>query len=509
MWWLKPFQFVSLALMTQVVLLLNQVLLLPIQIRVWGTQVTAAWYATLAVAAVTTAADFGLRTAGHADLLRFTNDPSDTAAKTEFRHLWAWIRILVTLATTTLVVLDFVYIHFAQHAPWPLWRPALLIGIALEIVVIIRVMYLDTLGLYREAEGGYLLLAAARLIIAVAALLLFHAPPAALGWIWFFTGVFAIFQQNRHCRRRGILLLLERPPAGLSWRTLAVARHTLADPLSIWMRINGPVIVLSVFAVPAAITTYVALRAVFGAARTTILQLSRYASVEYLALRQARKPELAELQFSACVLAAAFFSSAVAGLVLVDNLRLASLLLGKVDLRLYQEIALTFALGGAFYCYQILQALMLRCGEVDRIANRQYLYMLAFVVFGVVAVLARSTLLWLVLVLATDLLISLSFLLNAGPSGARAGTSAGGRGFVAATGSLVLALALGLAARFDVFDFLREKTPGAVAGTLGLLAAWMLLVAVVDLGALYNLLARRLALGGLPAGLRAAKLQNE
>src|SRR5271154_1038 len=91
---LKPFQFISLALMTQVVLMLNQIVLLPFQIRIWGTDNTAYWYSTLALAAITTVADFGLRTAGHAEVVRYNTDKQ---AKAEFQELWAWIRILVTV----------------------------------------------------------------------------------------------------------------------------------------------------------------------------------------------------------------------------------------------------------------------------------------------------------------------------------------------------------------------------------------------------------------------------
>src|SRR5215469_15227387 len=105
----KFFQFFSLTILTQGVLLLNQIVLLPIQIRIWGHAGTAYWYATLALATITTVADFGLRTAGHSELIRYAHNPADEQAKTEFQHLWAWIRILICVVSIALIGLDLSY----------------------------------------------------------------------------------------------------------------------------------------------------------------------------------------------------------------------------------------------------------------------------------------------------------------------------------------------------------------------------------------------------------------
>jgi hypothetical protein len=509
----KPFQFVSLAFLTQGVLFLNQILLLPSQIRIWGTEVTAYWYSTLAIAAVTTAADFGLRVAGHAEILRYFHDPSDLQAKKEFQQLWAWMRILITGTTAVLILLDFLYNHIYLGTAYPLWRPALLLGMAFEVLVVVRVMYLDSVGLYREAEAGYLILAAARLILALGALIIFRAPPATLAWIWFLTGIFAIMQQSRICRRLKLLLLFERIPADLSLKSLAVARHTMADPCSSWVRINGPVVVLSLIAPPAAIPTYVALRALFGAARTTISQLSRYASVEFLALRQARKFELAEIQITLCVLLAAFFASGVTVAVIADNVRFASLLLSKVDPRLYHAISITFGLGSAFYSYQIMQAVGRRSGEVVQIANRQYFYIVLSAVFAAVALATKSTLLLLVLNLLADVIISLSFLLVMKKGGIQSETSAGKRGSIAAIASSILILTMWVVMHLENYTFLRERTASAIAYTLAFAVLWLLLIALVDLCLVYGLLARKTSLTSSLLdrlrNFRTAKLQNE
>src|SRR6185312_2721187 len=92
----KLLQFFSVAALTQVTLALSQVVLLPIQIRIWGHVGTAAWYSAIAIASFTSVADCGLRTAGHPEILKFTTKPGgDAQAREHFRQVWAWLRILV------------------------------------------------------------------------------------------------------------------------------------------------------------------------------------------------------------------------------------------------------------------------------------------------------------------------------------------------------------------------------------------------------------------------------
>jgi hypothetical protein len=497
----KFFQFFSLTILTQGVLFLNQIALLPIQIRIWGHASTAYWCATLALATIATVADFGLRTAGHAELIRYAHNPADEQAKTEFQHLWAWIRILICVTTIALIALDLLYTCLYAKTSYPLWRAALTIGVALETTLGVRIMYLDSLELYREAEAGYLLLAAARLCLAIGALIFFHSAPDTLAWIWFFTGIFAIAQQSKLCRRIGLLRLFEPMPPGLSLRTLAIARHTMADPASNWMRNSVPVLVLSAIAQPVAVTTYVALRGVFGAARATIRQLSRYASVQYVCLRQSHKMSVAEVQLTLCVLFTAFVASVLTCIVIADNFRLGSLLLVRSDATLYQAIAITFGLGSPFYAYQILQALMLRYGKVREIARRQYLYITCLVIFAAVALLTKSVPLWLVLTLVADIVISLSFMLNPSRTSILGQTSAGARGFLAALTSALLAAALWLVLRFRPLDFLQQPTTSAIAYTLAFLSLCILVIATVYLYIAHDLLpeARTLVASALGA----------
>jgi hypothetical protein len=502
----KFFQFFSLTILTQGVLVLNQIALLPLQIRIWGHASTAYWCATLALATLTNVADFGLRTAGHAGLIRYAHNPADEQAKTEFQHLWAWIRILICVATIALIAVDLLYNCLYAKTSYPWWRAALTIAVALETTLGIRIFYLDSLGLYREAEAGYLLLAATRLCLAIGALIFLHSPPETLAWIWFFTVIFAIARQGKLCRI-GLLRLFEPMPRGLSLRTLAIARHTVANPASNWVRINFPVLVLSAVAQPVAVTTYVALRAVFGVARQTIDQLSRYASVEYVSMRQSHKMSLAEARLTLCVLFTAFFASVLTSIVIADNFRLASSWLVRSDGTLYQEIAITFGLASPFYAFQIVRALMLRDGKVQEIAKRQYVYIISSVIFGAITLLSKSVLLYLVLVLVADVTISFSFMLRT--SGTPA--SAGLRGFLAAMASAFFSAGLWLLVRLGPLDFLQRSTTPAIARTAIFLSLWMLVIAAVYLYLAHDLLPgpRALVASALASLFNRRRLHND
>jgi hypothetical protein len=464
----KLLQFVSLTILTQGVVATNQIVLLPIQIRIWGHASTAYWYTTFAIASIVSIADFGLRTAGHADLIRCAQNPSDSEAKTKFRHLWTWIRILVCSATVPLLVLE------AICGGYHVWHSALTIGITCETLLCIRVMYLDSLEFYRQAEAGYLLLAAARLCLSIGALVFFHASPRTLAWIWFLTGAFALAHQSRLCSRIGLLGLFEQIPPGLSFRTLAIARHTMADPVANWTRNNVPVLVLSAIAQPVALITYVALRAVFGGARQMASQLSRYASVRYV---HARDSAAAQQIVPLCMLSVGFAASVLAYIVLADNFRLASLWL-KSSPGIYRAISTIFALGAPLYAYQIMQALMLRDGKIQAIAKRQYLYIGCLATFSVIALLTKSVLLWLVLILVAEVGISVSFIFQ---RHVQALASFSVRPFLALLVSTVLAATLALLIRFAHLAPVEQITAPAIAATLALLSLWTLVSAAVYL----------------------------
>ncbi len=477
----KLLQFFSVAALTQVILILSQLILLPIQIRMWGHRATAAWYSAIALATITTVVDCGLRTAGHAELVRFIGQPTtELAAGEHFQQVWGWIRVLVVVLTLALIVGDAVYTTGVKGSPYPLWKAALTFAYALETVLIIRIVYLDTLGFYRGAEASYFMFAALRLAFAVPALLLFHLEANGLAWLFLATSVVALGLQGwLLCRPIGVLGAFAPLPRKLSIRVLAVARYTLAEPCANWVRLSLPVLVISVISHPAAVTTYVALRATFGAGRTTIQQLARVASVEYLRFRGEKRSDAAESLLSSFVLAAGFFGAAVASVVIVDNMRVLGLWLTRFDRSTFQTIALSFAPSAAFYSYQIVLSLMFRVGELAWIARRHYAYVIYCAVFAGVVTQVKWLPLYLGMLVVSEVVLSCSFMLPGIKDNVAFPIRAGRRGILAALAGSICVLLLWFAARHDLGGIFGDFSLRSVLASASVLALVLATLAAI------------------------------
>jgi hypothetical protein len=400
-------RFFSFAALTQMVLLLNQIVLLPVQLRVWGTATTASWYAAIAFAAITAVADLGLRTAGHAELLRFVNDGDDSGGL-HIKQIWGWIRILVS--GITLSLLGWLLLQSLLHGgtSQTVWTGVLIMAYAIETLLTIRIVFLDSLGQYNEAELTYFVFAILRFGLAVPALLFLKLQPQGLAWLFLMTSLVGIMLQARLCKTLSVFRLFDPLPRSLPFAVVARARHTLAEPLSNWIRISLPVLVIASISTPAAVTIYVALRAAFGASRTTIQQLARVASVEYIRLRSAGQTAKARALLTGFVQVAGFLGLAMGGFVIVDNLRLLGLFLKGFDRTLFQMVVASFAFSGAFYSHQILVNVMFRAGKLADVAYRQYAFVLYSAVFAIVASLSKSLPMFLGLLVVSEIVLATS-----------------------------------------------------------------------------------------------------
>jgi hypothetical protein len=440
-------QFFSFAAMTQVILLLNQVVLLPMQIRLWGNSETALWYGAIALATVTTVADCGLRTAGHVELLRLvrTNHPD---ARAEFLQIWAWIRLLILLVTTALLVAGLAYGALHEMGTWQLGRVLLTLAYAFEALLIIRIVYLDSLGEYSSAESSYFIFAAIRLVLAVPALLFFRVQPVGLCWIFMGTSVLGLALQGWLCNIPSELRIFGGFPRRLSFGTCSLVRYTMAEPIANWARLSLPVLVIASIAPDTAVTTYVALRAIYGSARTTIQQVARVASVEVLRLLGQRRRAPAEYLLSLFLLFAGLIGTALAGAVVLDNMRLLSLWLKHFDRLLFQNINLSFALSSPFYCYQIIVALSFRVGQLALTARRQYAYLLYSALIAASTVIIKSLDVYLALLVVAEILLSISFLMRQNIGGhASHKTNAGRRGLAGSFAGAALVFAMWITVR--------------------------------------------------------------
>jgi hypothetical protein len=471
-------QFFSFAAMTQLILLLNQVALLPMQIRIWGVSQAAMWYAAIAVATVTTVADLGLRTAGHVELLRLVQARSPEA-EAEFQQIWAWIRALVLLVTVVVILADGAYGWWHGTGIWEVIRILLAVAYALETLLTVRIVYLDSLGEYSRAEASYFAFAAIRLAIAAPALLVFKVHAFGLSFLFLATSMLGLLMQGWLCTIPRELLLFRRFPSQLSFRACSLARYTMAEPCANWVRISLPVLVIAAVAPAAAVTTYVALRAIYGAARTTIQQMARVASVEVLRLRTLMQMDRAESLFAFFILFAGLIGTGVASVVVLDNLRLLSLWLRHFDRSLFQNVNLTLALTAPFYSYQVIVALSFRIGQLSFMARRQYAYVLYSAMFACAALITHELVVYLTLLVIAEMALSISFMVCQ-HIGGRAGfeTKAGWRGLAGSGAGSFLVLVLWMIVRHSGSDFfLRTSVASAMqAGCVLCVALGLLLI---------------------------------
>lgn len=398
------------AVMTQVILMLSQLVLLPLQVRLWGQSSTALWYAALALATVTYVVDCGLRTAGHSELIRANADP--LLHRDEYLHflqIWSWIRVLIIIVTVGLVFFDFVMDRVLHSAPYPAWRLVLIVACALETVLVIRITFLDSLGLYRGAEASYFFFAVLRLALSLPALLFFNFTSGGLAAIYLLTAASALLAQGRFlCSAIPLLQLTAKFPK-LSWSVLALARHTVAEPVANWARLSLPVLIIGQIAAPVAVTTYVALRAVFGAGRTTVQQLARVASVEVLRLRSLERLARSTSFLTLFLVCAVLFGSCVGLFVIIDNMRILGLWLKHFDRPLFQQIALAFALTAPFFSYQIPMNLLFRTGSLAWVARRHYSFAVYSALFAGLSLMMKSLPLYLGLLVIAEITLSATF----------------------------------------------------------------------------------------------------
>ena len=357
-------RFFSLSVLNQFCALLYQVVLLPLQLRIWGHEVAAHWFVFIAAANLTLVFDLGLRNAGHTQLLTSVRTGDPTAVR-EFRQTWALARLLMFGASAAFMV----YELFMGMEP-TLLTVTVIASYAMDTVIVVRGVWYDTLGYFTRVEVGFLAFTSVRLGLSIFALVVFHAPPETLGWIMFITAIGGLATQAYLFPQR-ILGLLAGGFFELRWQSLAVIRFVVADPMITWMRISLPVIVVGTIASAEVVATYVALRAVFGLSRQIISQLNRYGSVKYVHWIDSDRAT-ADRIVARVILGCTVISVGVASAAIVDHGRILHIWLG-LDTSHVFAIILAFSVGIIIFPYQVVSSVLMRSGDVAGVARRQYL----------------------------------------------------------------------------------------------------------------------------------------
>lgn len=367
---------------TQLSLAGTQLLLLPLEVRLWGLETTAHWNTALALAALLSAADFGLRGFGHASLRQRPASSAEVDAC--FESVWAVQRVLVAgvLVAAALAAAVAMRLQLAPYAQWLVW---LMIACAVEALLSARGMYMDTLGMIARAEASYAFMHSSRLAAALLALAVFGASPRALALIYAGSALGALLAQGRWLHSTSPLRLNAGGFRSMNVQTLRLLRYSIGYPLSQWCRPNLPVLVLHAISSAAIVNAFVALRAVFGLSRQAVVQLSRFASVQYAATADAGTRQLTLLKWT---YASVLLGTACALAVELDAGALLSRWVPGTSAPGYEWVSLALSLSAPFFATQVLLLAYMRSGSERQAARLQ----LTYVVLAAIAALAAIAL---------------------------------------------------------------------------------------------------------------------
>ncbi len=370
--------FAGLSVLTQIAIALQQLLLLPLLLRLWGKADTAEWFAVISFSMLASIADLGMRTLGLAELRAIEAD-DDPHSRKRFLSAWSWVRLFVPMVSLGLCAVSL--LSPIADRPAALWPMLLILSAGLETLLIVRIIYLDTLGRYVAAEAVYAGFAAGRLILLVAVAGFFDPEQTDLAAIFLVTAMLALAVQELSLGgRRHLSLFAPLAPAA---RELAAIPYALAEPAANWVRLSLPVLVLYRIAVPEMVTLFIGLRAGFSLVRSTVSQASRVVSVEYVQTRE-RAPGRADAGLVLALAGTAILGGAVGVAVIADHGRLLALWLGPMDLANLVFVSLYFAISAPFYGHQAIIGVLLRIGRWRAVGRLLHGYALAS--FGIALV---------------------------------------------------------------------------------------------------------------------------
>ena len=195
-------RFLSLAGLTQIVLLLNLLVLLPIQLSSWGQAETAQWYSVLALSSIVTLADLGLRTAGHVQIstMRVSGLSLPDAAMLE--QIWRSMKASVFLVTLLVILCNLIISGSNGFVAQAYWGSMLVMGLAFETLLMIRITYLDSAGLYSRAEISYLCFIAGRFLASIVGIAVFNFTAGGVSVVYVTSALIALLLQDGNLPER-------------------------------------------------------------------------------------------------------------------------------------------------------------------------------------------------------------------------------------------------------------------------------------------------------------------
>lgn len=388
------FKFLSLAAVSQAVLVAQQLVLLPLQIHSWGHETAALWLAVSALAAFVGASDLGLRNVAFAAVAS-----GQTGAR--LHTLWTIIRAQVVVCGAIVGAISL--LHFAPQAG-PKWLFVWLLttATALDGFFLIRAGLLEAAGLITVCEALFLTLAVSRLIMGPIAILVFHAGPLTLSALWVVSTIVVIGLQSRLRAAGQLSPLLGHWRFSGAAEAYREARWSASGPISSWTQIQLPVMVLQAFAPAALTSSFVAIRSVFSLVRAIIAQVARIASVRFVERAGTHGVESARALLLLLGGGFAWVASGISLGVFAENQMILGPLFALPHDNFVRIMTVTFAVSAIFSVHQIFSLALMRHGEFRLGGGASYLYMLGMTAVGVLAYALKNPYLLVFGLVASD-----------------------------------------------------------------------------------------------------------
>lgn len=360
-------RFLSIVTLSQATLVAQQLLILPLQIHVWGHDTVAVWLAALALAAIVSSSDLGLKNAGFAAIAA-----GETGDK--FATIWSVMRLQMLATGLVTMAISFVMFSGRIAPDQTVFLVVLTASSIVETCLGMRTPFLEAFGRISHAESAFLAMVATRLVVGAALIHYLHAGPAILSVLWLSSACLAVFLQEQFREVRTVAPLFGRWKFSHIRETYADARWSAATPLVLWAQIQLPVITLSSFAPSAIVSSFVALRTLYGLTRLIIQQISRIISIQYT--RRVREISADNARaFLLVVAAGVAWLSAGAGLaIFAEKFWLTGPLFDIPKTPIVYLLILTLGISSTMSVHQLFSLSMAREGAFSTSGTANYAY---------------------------------------------------------------------------------------------------------------------------------------
>jgi hypothetical protein len=314
-----------------------------------------------------------LRNAGFS--LVAANDLGD-----RFKTLWSVIRMHMMIAAIAMVAVGLASFHNRLQADDVAFIVVLTIGATLEHFQAQRITLIEARGKIALAEAAFLIMTASRFVIGGAMLVFFHAGPLALAFLWVASAAAGLIFQEISTKIGQIAPFFGKWKFAELKSVYGEASWAASSTIVTWVQMQLPVVAMTAFAPSAIVSSFVALRSLFGLTRLVLIQVSRPVSIAYGERLRAGDGDGAKAQVLLIGAAIAWFAAGVGLAVFAERQLFTGPIFDLPRNQMMLVLTLTLAMSSIFAVHNIFTLSMSRSGALTQSGVANYVY-----AFGMIA----------------------------------------------------------------------------------------------------------------------------